>query len=380
MKFGHLIPYVLPSQAYSASGTATSQLKDLPKRIFGRIAHLVAITFALAFTPTYSSGTGTQVGNHNAVRNCDIWDGKAYRFVGGFNALRAKNRLATGAERVPLPDTDTASATARYMRHTWDALPLNFQGAPSDGAIACANLVQGEVRYTFGALADIDANCTACTGSLRIIAWLMLLDEIRIPPAYQFQALTASAADVPIPGRAAFDVVALLNSASYDAITAGDFGAIRFDLGYGDIIPSVNSQDLTAAYQHFIGKGEVGVFQGDQAAASDDNGKVVNHGTPTALVASPVDLQVILHSGPQSMISKLEVADVAARLQWSGTQTTGVVLYGRILPQDQSVRATNMVEALSILGAKQKGFGPKTLSKKGYNGPKLDFFPFVVKV
>lgn len=376
-----LVPFQLPSITYTAGGNDTIPLKDLPVQLRGRIPHVVKFLFELDFTPTYSSGTGSTVGNNNVFTAVDFWDGSLLRFTGGMNAMRAKERLSCGNLRIPDADTDTASATARYVRRVLHVGPPHFLGAPGDFQIPTGMLSGGELRATMGALTDIDANCTACTATLRTTAWLQLMDEVRIPPAYQFQRLVANSPDVPLPSRALFESLSLLNSSSYDAISAGDFGNFRLDFGFGDVVPSIRGDILQTSYQDDMLSREIGAFGGEPRGASDDNGKSVNHASPTALAAAPNDIQVVWWAGgQQAKISKLELCESAARLQWDGSQASAVVLIGRFLPQPQSVVGRLAAQALAPLKRGYKSIKIKTLSKQPYSGPLVEFMPFKVEI
>ncbi len=376
--FGQLYPIKLKSLTYAAGGDDTVELSKIPKQLFGRLVHLVAIEYAVAMTPTYSTAP-TTVGVNNLLTKCDFFDGKMLRFEGGFNHLRAKERMAYGRVAIPDADTDTASGTGRYFRRFCTLGPDNMAGFPTDNVIPAGMLENGELRIKYGALTDISADTTACTATVRVTAWVTLLDEIRIPPAYQFRFQTAGAADVALQGRAAYESIALLNSGSFDAIGAGDFADITLDLGGGSIIPGIQAEDLQAAFLYFRGIGDVGGFMGEPEAASDDNHKIVNRGTPTALVGGAQDLQMVLFSGPGAKLSKLHVAESVAKLAWSGSQPTAVVLTSRFLAQEESQVAANIAAALGKLKAKGSML-PKTLSKRPWTGPLIDFAPWAVKV
>jgi hypothetical protein len=370
--------YTLPTQTYSASGSATQSLRDLPKQVLGRLAHVAKFVFNATFTPT-TTALPTTVGNNALVQAVDFWDGEVMRFQGGFNHLRQKERMHSGGIRIPDADTDPASTVARYYRRTLHVGPPQFEGAPSDHVIPCGVLENGELRFRYGALTDLAADCTAATGSIRVVAHLVLLDELRIPPRYTYGFQSLGAADVNLAGRALYESLAMLNSASFDAITAGDFANIRLDLGQGDIVPTVKASDLTAAFQDDFARGHLNTVQGDPDAAGDDNGKMIGT-TGLATLAVSVDLQPVLWSPPGARISKLFEAASVARLAWSGTQSTAVALVGKFLPQPETVVATQIAKALGRTGLSRQSMRPKTLSKQPYSGPYLEYMPWQVKV
>ena len=384
MRAAQTVTYQLPSvslTALGASGQTTVPLSDLPKAWNGRVAHLMKLHFRTTYTPT-TTALPDVVGNNNVFKSCDIWDGSFARFVGGFNDLRTFDRMHHGAIAIPDADTDTASGTARYFHRVWHPGPPNFAGAPQDFAIPTGMLSNGEVRITTGALTDLAADCTAYTGTVVVVAELLLADEVRIPPAYQVLSQNVSGSDISIQGRALYEFLALYDSATKGAWSAGDLGAITVEAGQGNIVNATAPEMLSSIFQAAWGRGEVGVFKGQPAAASDDNGKQVNHASPLALVASVNDLQPVLFTGPEHRISKLFLAESSLHLSWaSASQSTAVAIFGRILPQPQSVMNANVGKALAKLeGRRPTGGGIKTLSKQPYKGPYGEFMPWTVKV
>jgi hypothetical protein len=371
--------YVLPSQAFSAGGRTVQTLRDIPKTMFGRFMHLWSFLFSVVITPTFTTAP-TLAGQNNVFTAADFWDGSFMRFQGGFNHMRAKELLHTGRIRNPDADLDPASTNSRYYKRALHVGPPQYAGSPSDFVIPAGLLENGELRFSHGALTDISADTTAATGTVRVTARCVLLDELRIPPAYQWGYQALNAQDVNISGEAAYDVLALLNSASFDAITAGDFGDIRVDVGGGDMVPTVKSYDLTACFVDDFAAGEIGAVNGEPEAANDDNPKIVNRSTPTAVKAAPVDLQPVVWSPPETRISKLTKAGSVVRLRWGGGQTSAVLLYGRILPQVPTVIASLVAKATARLGVTAKDFKVKTLSKQDYDGPMGDYMPWKISL
>lgn len=369
-----LVPYNLPSQTFAAGGSVNVSLRDIPKRLFGKNCHLAKLTFHNVITPV--GAVATQVQTQNMVYSLEIFDGRMSRFSGGgYNLLRMKERLHTGRTRIPDVDVDIADGTARYFDRVWHAGPPNFVN-PLDFAIPAGDLENAEVRIGFGSVTQIGV--TSATGSVRIVAWLALLDEIRVPPAYQWTTQTAGSSDIALNGRALYDVIALLNSGSYDAITAGDFGAATLDLGQGFIVPGVKVNDLAAAYQDDYASGQV-TFQGEPEATSDDNAKMIASG---ALASATAECNPILWSGPNAKITKLPLAESSARLKWDGSQGSGLVVIGRILPQTPSIVASIGERAVKAIGKRDVPgqTKPKTVSKKDFKGTYGEFMPWQVKV
>jgi hypothetical protein len=369
----------LPTQTYTAGGYVTILLGQLPKQVFGRISHIRRFIFDVVLTPTFTA-VPTTVGNNALVNRVDFHDGRIMRWAGGFNTMRAHERLCTGNIRVPDADTDPASTNSRYYRRVLHVGPPNMAGGLSDFQIPTGVVDSGYLALTFGALTDISSDTTACTATIKVAVELELMDEIRVPPAYVFQVIPANSATVPIPGRALYCSLSLFKSTAYGAWSAGDLANIRLDMGQGDVVPSIPAQLLTAAFNDDMARGDW-TFGGEPSAANDDNNKQVNHASPTALAAGSQDLQMVWWSRQGQKLTKLQLAESFATLYWSGTATSALVNIGRILPQSPSVLSAYMNAALA--GAKRSlAVAPqfKTVSKRPYDGPLKEFMPVVGKL
>ena len=384
MKHAQLIPYPLPSVAYAASGNATTTLRDLPKTLFGRIAHLAGISFEVSFPVTsgltLSSGTVTPFEAQNIVNRLEIFDGSVNRFVGNFASLRMREAYENGGPaRGPEFDAIATTEAAAFMRY-WGAGPDRFAGS-SDFVIPCAALDNAEVRYGFGAITDLDANVTAVVATITPVAWLMLLDEVRIPPLYEVQGYTSGATDINLTGRALYANLALAENAAFGAISALDFANVQVDTGHGQVVPNVHAAILNQAYHALNASGQIVVVTGDARASTVDGPKEINPGTPTALQVQAFRLSPVLWSARDQKITKLvAMADSALRVRWSGANTTGYVLSGRILEQNETAVAAMAARALNKLGRRDAGIKIKTLSKEPYKGPRSDFMPWSVKL
>ncbi len=386
MRTAQLIPYPLPSILTAVSGSAVTTLRDLPKTFMGRIAHLAGISFEVSFAVTTglttSSGTVAPHALQNVVTRLEIFDGNYNRFVGSFASLRFREFLEnSGRNLTPDPDAVATTEAAAFTRMWW-AGPPQFEGSPSDFVIPCGALENGEIRYGFGALTDVDANCTACIATITPIAWLMLLDEVRIPPAYEWNQYVAGASDINLNGRALYTSLSLFNSTALDAITALDFANVEVNTGAGAVVPNVHAAALGYAFFAQNKTGSVSFVTGDVRAATSDAAKNINAGTPTALEVAVKRCAPILWSTEGTRITKVvAMAESVLRVKWTGANGSGtVVMAGRILEQPESVVAALAAKALGRLGLKDKGIKIKTLSKKPYVGPRPEFMPFSVKV
>jgi hypothetical protein len=375
-----IIGFPLRSLTYAAGGNDVVTLRDLPKTYQGRLPHLIGIAFDVDYTPTYTTAP-TVYGANNIVKQCDFWDGNMFRFQGGFNHMRFKDRLEACGTKIADQDLDTASATVRTHKRFLAVGPTNFANWMTDFGIPTGMLENGELRIQYGALTDVSADTTVLTATIRPVAICILRDEIGIPPAYQFINQSVTAADINISGRALYDKLALLDSATaYGAITAGDFSNVRVDLGSGDVVPGVDASTLDLVMQYLYEAGDFAAFKGEPRNAQDDATKVANRSSPTAIVGQTADLSPILFTLRDAKISKLALAESVARIRWTGTQSTGGLLISRILSQPPSVVLAQAGKALGKLGVNAKDMRIKTLSKKDYTGPYKEFMPWVAKV
>jgi hypothetical protein len=362
-----LIPYQLPTVPFVAGSRSNINLRDLPKTLAGKHLHLAKLQFEVQMAPTFGSGTVPLAGEHN-IFSVDFNDGNGVsRFVGSLNAMRAKERLQNGRLRVPDPD-EGATTVIRHFERTLHIGPPQMKGAPSDFVIPCGALENGQLILTHGTLAQLGSttsNVSACTGTLRVTAWLLALPEIRIPPCYQFAQQDTTASDVTLTGRNRYELIALLNSSAFDAIAAGDFSSARLDMGQGDIISNIAMPALTASFNDDFTVGEFGGVMGEpETATVDDNHKIVDRSSPTAVVAQSPDLQPILWTPPGGKLTKLQQAESVCKLRWSGSQQTACVLFGRFLEQTPNVITSLIAKSAKAAGVTPRTWGVKTVSKK----------------
>jgi hypothetical protein len=382
MKSGQLIKYVLPSPTWAAGSNAVVTMRDIPYTLFGRIAHLVGINIEARCTPTLTTAP-TLVGMHTIINRLEFSDGIGNRFTGDFFTLRVKEILENGRLLQPDPDTGTGSGNVFTFSRYLSLGPSQFAGNPSDFAYPVAALNNGELRLGFGALTSFSADTTVMTVSLTVTADILLLDEVRVPPAYEFTKYTAGGPDISLTGRALYAFLALLDSSSYGAFTAGDLGNITVDTGAGQVVPSINAAVLTESYRAQMASGHFTPVQGDPRTADDDSAKIVNSGTPTALTVASAAIQPVLWCPPDCQLTKVvALADSNLRVRWDGSQTSSgtVLVAGRIMEQTPTQAATIAAKAVQNLGLTQKSGKVKTLSKDAYSGPRPEFMPWVVKV
>lgn len=384
-KNGNHFLWSLPSKTVTASGSDTIEGKLLPKTLFGEICHHAQLNITVDFTPTYTAAP-TFLGNNNVCQKFDFFDGTLNRFTGGLQHLRNFERYAEGNNINADADQDTASASQRTIRRTMHAGPSNYAGADSDFAIPCGMLDNAEWRIGYGALntaeasGGISADTTVLTGTLRCTSGLVLLPaEVRIPPVYERKTASATGADTQMQGRALYDQI-FLQDTDQSTVAAGDVGAINLDLGKGLIVPGINAKDVLACYLADKKRGDFSNVMGEPSAAGDDNVKQVNRASPTALVGAINDLQPILWSPIDAMLTKRPIAESSARLFWGGSDTAMTVYTAKFLPQGKSAIGAAIARAFAKLPFKPKGARVKTLSKKPYDGPYVEFMPWIVDV
>ncbi len=376
--------FTLPTQTFAtASGDLGKRfsipLRGLPKHIDGRPLHLVAIIFANSLTPT-TTALPTVLQTNNLVTSLEFWDGEVSRFTGSFNHLRMFERLENGGLRLPDPDADTASGTARHFRRIMYMGPPQGIGAPTDFSIPTALLENAEVRGQFAtALTDFASDCTDATGQVQAIAVCIQRDEIGIPPVVQYGYKSLTASQEYLQGRALYHQIALLNSGSFDAITAGDFGNVSLDMGQGKVLTAIPAHALTAAYAADWGRGDFDSIQGEPAVAADTSAKRSNHASVAAVTDEAADLQPVIWMPNGGKITKLYGTGSTAEILWSGSQSTAVLLYGRLLEQGQDKIKEKVAIVARQFGRGVKSLSPKTVSKETYRGVVPQYMPHVAK-
>lgn len=374
------IPYPLQSVTFAAGQRANVPLRGLPAELLGRIAHVIGYSFECIINPAFTTAP-TVVGQNNVVARLELFDGQQVRFSGSFNDLRMFERLESGSElTAESPTTGTTGQTRSWERTLMNG-PPRLLGAPTDYAFPCASLENGELRFVFGALTDISADCTAMTGTINVTAHIVLMDKLRIPPYLERIPFIASGKDYQIPGKALYGFIGLCNSTSFDAFTVDDIRTVTIDTGKGQIVPGVDAAILYKKYNKEMDRGRVGGLYGDPRAATDIGPRDINYGTVTALLNQVADQQPLLSMPVDGRITKI-ICDVESnlRIRWSGANGAGTVIHvTRYMEQPASVQAVIAMKALQRLG--RQGSVPTVATLTGGNpGPKLQYLPSDVKL
>ncbi len=354
---------------------------DVPPTMLGGWNHIESIDFVCSVTPTLSSGALTPLEAQNIVTGLVVNDGIQNRCNVSFALLRFIEMLELG--KLQAPDPDSAATTEPiYFSRRWRVGPALFAGSPTDHLLPAAAIKGGRIELQYGALADLDVAATAVTVTIQPIAnCVPLYGELRIPPLSKWDFIDAAVRNIDVQGKALHHTLAMFNSGTYDAITAGDFANITLTGSAGVVGAATHIADLERKFYLDKMAGHITPVQGEPRAATDDNAKVVNPGTPTALVAATANVSPILWYNPGCRISKVRAyAESQFNIKWDGSQTTARILSGRLEAQGEAARAVMLARALAVLGLPgHKGLGIKTLSKKPYKGDVGDFMPWAAK-
>lgn len=376
--------FPLKAPNFTVGGTDVIPLDVLPPiGKDGLINHLVGFLFDVSTTPTISAGTADVYGQNNLVELLEFNDGLNLRSRQSFNEMRFREYLENG--RLIMPDPDAAATTeSPQFRRFLPVGPMWMAGAPSDFMIPVAALAGGSLQFNFlSALSRYATNCSALTNTqIRVTALLVgLRNEVRVGPIFEWNRIPAGQADVAIPGHALYTTVAMVDTLATPGtvITAGDFASVGIDTGKG----SIRNQDVQAYQAGFnaeMRSGHIAGLLGEPRSATDDNGKMVNAATPTALVGASAVLQPLIYTPEDCRITKLSYeAGSQLRLVWSGSQTSAGILYGRVVATPPETEAAIAARALDRLKKKAYARRCKTMDD-GSPGDREDYLPHSYKV
>jgi len=355
----------------SAGARRTFKLRDLDKRIDGRIAYLQRVTLRSILTVSFTAQPGV-VGHNNLFKKITFapFGGSQVRASLSGNALRMFERLENGKAKVG-EAIQTTTGSPRHFSRVIEMGPANAAN-PEEFAICCAGMVDGTLEVEFGALTDISADTTAMSGTVQVIAEYIVRDnELVVGPTYERREDFVAMGEI-LTGEQLLMTLGLVNSSSYDALAAGDIANVTLETGRFNPINSVPAEALTACFNHDFAPGEIGAIQGEPEDATDVHQRQVNLASPTAIAAQTADLQPIWWSGKDSYITKAGVyCPNQFKLLWSGSQTsTGTGrLTGRALPLEASEVQRVVDTACRELGIVTGAPTVKTLSKEPFKGP-----------
>lgn len=358
--------------------------RKLPHHVGQGIAHLVGFLVEADLDPTFTTAP-TTFGVQASVAKVVFHDGIDERISCSMNDLRVAEILENqGRVLMPDPDTSSGSTNNFYFRRYITIGPSGFIGAPSDFLLPCAAIPEATLKFHLGALTDISADTTAATLALRVSAVMVpLWNELRVPPLYQRRAYAGAANKAEIAGSALYPLLWMADAATYAAISAGDFGAITLNGAQGPIISAVDAETLGALFHAVNRTGQLSPVQGEPRAATDDNPKVVNSGTPTALVAPTAAIQAVLFPAEAQRIEKIGARSLQnLELSWAGSQATAHIGVGRMLERTDGGVATLIANACAALKVSDKPDQSKvkTVTKTLYTGHRGKFMPLDIAV
>jgi hypothetical protein len=371
-----LIPVKLGTASFAAGGRATVDFTALQAQLAGRICHLRGVTFDVQATPTLSSGTATPAELQKAVNSVIISDGVKKRFEGSFSSLRVFEALESGRLRAPENDAAATTEAVNFLRLFDCALP-KFKD-PTDFVLPAACWSRGgSIQFGFGALTDVDANCTALTMTITVTAWVQLHDEVIMGALVERkeQVITNGTA---VGQQALYAFLALADAATFAAPSAGDWANVQISANGFDT-RAIHVAELERAYHAAMDVGSFSQVHGEPRAATDDNPR---EAAATALAAAAAVASPIIWSPPGAKISKMVYsADPNLTLNWSGTQANGYGLMSRILPRSDNDYGAYAALVAAGLGIPMTAIPEaRTDSKKPYRGPRRAYLPVKVKV
>lgn len=375
-----LVTKLVDTLSYTGIGQLrTTKCNQLDTRINGRIAHLLGWNIEVDADPVYTTDP-TIVGHNRMISRFEFAVAGQTRFNLSGNGARMFERLENGGH-TQMEAIDGASDGNRYWSR-WLPLGPARTRRLKDYAMCVGSMVQdGELRITSAnALADISADTTSFAMTVYVYAVYWLADEVNVPPMFERREDVVAVGEL-ISGQSLLHEVALCNSTSFDAITAGDWGNITLEAGTYNPVPSVPAQGLYRAYNAMANRGEIGSLIGEPRSSTDVAQRRVNDATATAIAAQTADLQPVLWQRPGDGITEAHYCPANAKLSWSGTQVASgnVRLVGRTLRQSGQVYGEMFRRAEDALGTKLAGAKVKTASKADYKGPFAEFFPWTAK-
>lgn len=350
-----------------AAGRAkrTINLKEkLPARIRNGIAHVLAFFTIIDLDPTFNTAP-TAVGMANALRSV-LLKGDGQRILADVSGpdIRAVEAYENrGRVVTPDPDLNSASTNNFYDTRTLGlGCGPSFMGEPLDGALPAVLFEQSVLETEAPGLTDISADTTAGTVRHRTYAKVIDLPSVRIGCKTELRSFNASGNLLELGDRALYTALMLLNSASHDAITNGDFDTVTLTDRRGIVYGNIPVEALTSMFASDMATGSLGIVQGEPQAATDDNLSIPNGATPTALTKPTAAYQPVVWSPPGSYMSKVGI-EGPLTVRWGGSQSTAVALARRVLPRGHQ-EAKDLAEvAFSRLGVAFGGGGVKPLQR-----------------
>lgn len=383
MQSAQLYPYLIEEATLTLAAGRVKRIvnlkEKLPPMLRNKVPHLVGFIHELDIDPTFTTApvvNGLTTALRSLVMTAE--GGRTMVDVTGLD-LRAIEAYENCGNLVhPAPDLNSASTNNFLDCRSTDMGPGGYLGNPSDWAFPIALLDTGSIQLEAPQLTDLSADCTAGTVVQRTFAMLIALDSIRIPPKMELKTWNTGGSALELGERALYHSLLMCNDADHGAIAAGDFGAITVVDRRGPIYNGVHAAVLGRQFNSQCAPGQFGIIQGEPRAATDDNLKIVNGATPTALVSPAANYQAVLWSPPGSRINKVE-AEGPIRVSWAGSQATAFFIGRRSLPRGEQEVTDLATVICNKLNLKFTGAKVNTLDGALFTNPdRIEYMPWDV--
>jgi hypothetical protein len=373
-------PVLIDDNTYTMTAATQKRTIKVAEKLSAKsdreqVPHAIALFYTQDLDPTFTTAP-TQVGNAAAV-NRILFKAEDARVMFDLSGpdIRALEAYEGGGQAADAdPDLDSASTNNFYSSRWLSFGPEGYQGNPSDFAIALAALENSSIEETVGPLTDVSADTTAATVRTRKYFAVVGLPEVRIAPKVEKKSWDGAGNKLEVAQRAKVCSLLMLDSSAHGAIGGTDFTSLTLDDPKGNWFNGIDTEVLTAMYRMQMSHGQIGMIQGEPQAATDDNAKVKNGATPTALTAAVAALQPVVWSPNGMRLTKVQV-HAPFILKWTGGQATSYILAVMVLPRAEGEARGLAERVFRVAGLPFKGGKAKTLSKKPYVGPDVEFMP-----
>lgn len=381
MQSAQLYPYLIEEATLTIGAARVKRIvnlkEKLPPMLRNKVPHLVGFIHEIDCLPTFTTApvvVGMTAMLRSLVMTAD--GGRTMVDVTGLD-LRAIEAYENSGNLVhPAPDLNSASTNHFVDARSTDMGPGSYLGNPSDWAFPCALLDTGSLTLEAPLLTDLSADTTVNTLIQRTFAMLIGLDSIRIPPKMELKTWNTGGSTLELSERALYHSLVMLNSAAHDAIAAGVFGAITVVDRRGPVFNGLHAAILNRMYNAQVAPGQLGIVQGEPRFTTDDNLKIVNGATPTALAAPVATLQPVLWSPPGSRINKVE-AEGPIKVTWAGTQATAFFIGRRSLPRGEQEVIDLATVVCTKLNLKFAGARINTFDGQPFVNPdRIEYMPW----
>lgn len=374
------IPVLVDDSTATLATTSVRRLvnlkEKLPDWVRGMPAHVMGFLIEAELDPTFTNAPTLIESIDVAARITLRLENSRVVYDAGSADCRAFEFLENGAKLLTAdPDGNSGSTNNIYSTRFIGIGIGGFEGNPTDFLLPNVLAMNGSIEYSTDVLADIGADTTAGTLRMLIHALIVPLPEIRIPPKVERKFFNGAGNALELGDASLIAQLTMLDAATHVAIAGGDFGAVTLNDRRGSVFAAVDAEILSRQAQVLGAAGHISPVQGEPRSATDDNTKIVNEDTPTALLAATASYNPIVPTCPGMRISKIEV-ESPLRLTWAGTQATSHILTTRILPRAEDEVKDLAVRAHKSLKIPFKGVKIKTLSKRPYVGLRGEYMPW----